>query len=811
MIKMLLGKKFFWIGIIFSSLIMMVFGASQLFWKTDPIYIAVVGPMKTANGEAMVQGVQLYLDKINAEGGINGRPVEKLLFDDEDDKNLVVQQAKAIVASKALAVIGHYSSDASLAAAPIYQANGIPAITGSATANEITENTDWYFRVTFNNSDQGAILANYAHKVLGYKQAFVFYDEDNYGRPLQETFSKTATKIGLNIKQKWHFNSQNFQSRLNEMIESLQQDNDGILFLAIHSREAVDTIKELRRVPEKVAVMGSDALSSSLFGKTFQEKFPLERVYPGYYTDGIYTTSAFIMDIAGKPAQEFRREFSDRSYKPGSLITTAMYYDATMVTIDALKKMVQPQLRSDLAYQRQVVQSHLKKLSKLEVALEGVSGYLYFDKNGDAVKSIPVGIYEKGRITAAWYQYQPLTHLQGIDNLLQKVLDNEIIQVNEKFMQQTQVIYVGFDLNNVTELNIKDSTYTADFYLWFRFKESPLEGKQICDPKDFHNPQLEYSHDNKQENCIHPVESINFINLFTPANESQPNLLEKPMLVTHSKMEPGVTIKTYRLKTQLRMNFDFRDYPLDKQVLPFQLRHNQLTTNRLIFVVDRKGMSMDKYSINQKNDNNPNQSILAIGSWRINKISFFLSSLTNDSTLGIPALFDTRQRLEYSVFNVEIEVARKVLNFVLKTMLPIIFVIGLGYAIYFTGEFGPKITLNINLIISTSLFHLRLASSLAYVEYNVLIEYVFYVIYMMATFGIIASLLFQAKTKKLDALTNTLKELKTTTDPNPEEMIKLQQQIAKAQLFTEIIQWTGRIGYPLMLIVSFIVIFYDHL
>jgi len=209
------------------SLVLLVI-ALVLLWKghffSERLYIAVAGPMEDANGKAMVQGVQLAIDQINKQGGIHGKRVQLLKFDDQDGSMLSKEKALEIANSKAVAVIGHYASDASLAATKIYQEKGIPAISGSATADQLTQQSDWYFRVIFNNSDQGTLLAYYVHKVLGYNRASVLFDKDAYGSTLADSFIKTAKSIGLKIKNQWHFDGQdNFKNTLKEVIKTLKK------------------------------------------------------------------------------------------------------------------------------------------------------------------------------------------------------------------------------------------------------------------------------------------------------------------------------------------------------------------------------------------------------------------------------------------------------------------------------------------------------------------------------------------------------------------------------------------------------------
>ncbi|MBE9562748.1 MAG: ABC transporter substrate-binding protein, partial [Proteobacteria bacterium] len=201
-------------GILFL-VIATIFGVvigKEKFYADNTLHIALVGPMQNSNGEAMRQGVQMYLDRINQQGGISGKKLKLLTFDDKSQAKLAEKQALKVVNSKAIAVIGHYSSSASYAAGKIYQKYSIPAITGSATADEITKNNDWYFRVIFNNSDQSALLANYTKKILNYDKAYIFSDDSVYGKTLAATFAKTASRVRLKIEQQWSFSSSNDSS-----------------------------------------------------------------------------------------------------------------------------------------------------------------------------------------------------------------------------------------------------------------------------------------------------------------------------------------------------------------------------------------------------------------------------------------------------------------------------------------------------------------------------------------------------------------------------------------------------------------------
>lgn len=789
--------------------VMLAFIAGKHFVRGEPLYIAVAGPMGTSNGEAMRQGISMYIEKVNQEGGIAGKKVKLLKFDDENKKKKAEEQALNIVNSQALAVIGHYASTPSIAAASIYKKHGIAAITGTATANEITENNEWFFRVIFTNRDQSAVIANYARKILGYKKAYILFDEDDYGKTLASAFEQTAKRIGLEIEHQWSFNRESFDNNFAQMVGQLaDEDEYGILFLATHSTEALKTITGLRRLERKVPIIGADALASSYFMRTFKEKYPQEKHFPGYFTDGIHLASPFLIEIAGQRAQNFQYDFKKKKYPKESITTSAMYYDATMVALQAVRKTLEEDGENgSLTEKRERVKDNLWHLSKIANAVEGITGDLYFDKNGDAIKSVPIAVFKKGKPIVTMEQYQPLTNLQNIDNLLQEVLDNEIIQVNDKFMHKANVVYVGVDFNDISELNTANSTYTADFYIWFRYKDNKNE-----ETKDF--------------------DRVNFVNIFDPDDDLDH---EKHFFKEgKSSLEPGIVIKTYRIKTQFKGTFDFHDYPLDKQVLPLKFQHKKLTKDQLIYVVDIRGMRRTD------TDNVLAKNIFSISGWKMNSIWFFQSSQKNDSTLGMPDLFDSEQRIEYSQFNVTVNIARHVLTFVIKNLLPTIFIILLGYVVYFTPSFGLRMSLNINMILATSLFHLQLSSSLSAIEYTVLIEYVFYMVYLLAVVGIVLSLFIYTREEELTAAQGSLEKLKEAkeakkkkefkrredmdigevedsgegedfgedegAESDDEKSERLEEIIKKEQLLIKRIVRVGRYGYPLVAVLTLIVI-----
>ena len=126
----------------------------------------------------MQRGLQVYIDYANSNGGIDGHRIEIVSFDDQDNPEIAVEVAQQIVADdRFVAVVGHRLSSTSVAAAPIYEAAGIPMISPTATADDLTANCDWCFRTVFDNSTQGKMMASYMLGILDIDEAVIVSEE----------------------------------------------------------------------------------------------------------------------------------------------------------------------------------------------------------------------------------------------------------------------------------------------------------------------------------------------------------------------------------------------------------------------------------------------------------------------------------------------------------------------------------------------------------------------------------------------------------------------------------------------------------
>ena len=106
----------------------------------DPIKIGVIAEVQSIAGAATPGGAQIAADEINAKGGILGRKIEIVTYDDKSSSADAVRAfQRAVSEDKVSAVIASYISEVVLALEPWAARLKMPLITPGAASNEITK------------------------------------------------------------------------------------------------------------------------------------------------------------------------------------------------------------------------------------------------------------------------------------------------------------------------------------------------------------------------------------------------------------------------------------------------------------------------------------------------------------------------------------------------------------------------------------------------------------------------------------------------------------------------------------------------
>lgn len=144
---------------------------------------------------------KLWEKQINAAGGINGRPVEVKIYDNESDETKSVLYFKKLVAEdKVVAVAGASQSGTSIAMIPSANQAKIPLVSAAASIQIIAPVADrqWVFKTAQNDSVVAEKIITYL-KAKGFKKIAFLSVNNAYGDSGQKEFGTVAEKAGLKI------------------------------------------------------------------------------------------------------------------------------------------------------------------------------------------------------------------------------------------------------------------------------------------------------------------------------------------------------------------------------------------------------------------------------------------------------------------------------------------------------------------------------------------------------------------------------------------------------------------------------------
>lgn len=217
-------------------------------------------------GRSSVEGIELAVKEINEAGGIDGKKIELVKYDNKSDvAEATTLTTKLITQDKVLAVMGPATSGPFKGTIPVAMQNKVPVVSGSATADDVTVDEsgvkEYAFRICFNDSYQGTGMANYALNNLNKSKAVVIMDSSSdYGKGLAENFTKTFEAGGGTIVAQEAYVAGD--TDFNSIITKIKGEDFDVIFIPGYYEEAGLIIKQAREQGIDVPILGADGFDS---------------------------------------------------------------------------------------------------------------------------------------------------------------------------------------------------------------------------------------------------------------------------------------------------------------------------------------------------------------------------------------------------------------------------------------------------------------------------------------------------------------------------------------------------------------------
>jgi len=182
---------------------MSILGMSGCHSTSSAVRIGAVLPLTGSAavwGQNAKMGMDLAVQEINADGGINGRNVDVLYQDSQSDPQTATSALQELITAQHIqAVIGDIASSSVLAMAPIADRNQVLLLSPGASNPEISNAGSYIFRNWQSDALEGQLDARYASSALRWKRVACLYVNNAYGAGLEKVFADTFKGLGGEI------------------------------------------------------------------------------------------------------------------------------------------------------------------------------------------------------------------------------------------------------------------------------------------------------------------------------------------------------------------------------------------------------------------------------------------------------------------------------------------------------------------------------------------------------------------------------------------------------------------------------------
>lgn len=328
-------------------------------------------------GNSSVDGIKLAVKQINEAGGVLGKQIELVEADNKSEPAEATSIATklmtndGVVASLGPATTGNFK-----ATIPVAEKNGIPVISGSATADDVTVDMDddgnvtalknYAFRICFSDSFQGITMANFALDNLGAKKAAIVMDNSSdYAIGLAKNFEATFTAAGGEIVATEAYIAGN--TDFNGILTKIRDLDFDVIFLPGYYSEAGLIIKQARDLGITVPVLGADGFDSPTL---------LELAGAAALNDVYYSNHYSSLDEDPAVLQFIEDYNAEYGKDPDAF--NALGYDAAKFLCDAIERAGEASPEA------------IKTALEATENFVGVTGSISVDENHNAIKSVVV-------------------------------------------------------------------------------------------------------------------------------------------------------------------------------------------------------------------------------------------------------------------------------------------------------------------------------------------------------------------------------------------------------------------------------------
>lgn len=313
-----------------ATLVTLAAGSGCTSKDNSPIQLGFVGSLTGRTADLGIDGrngLQLAIEQTNAAGGINGRPLNLIIKDDEASADRGKAVVGELIAAKVAAIFGPMTSNVAVATAPLATSANTLMIAGTVTTNALSGIDDQFFRVIASTTAHSATMAQYLFKQKNVRHTAVLVNLAN--RSYTESWANdyttaTGTLTGAKVTRIDYTSAEGIS--FEPFAKQLVASNPDAIILVTNAVDAAQVANQLVRLGSKAIHATSEWAGSGKLmdlGGANVEGFIVPQ-----YIDLASTAPAFL---------KFREDYQKRfKQEPG--FPALEIFDAATVVIHALRE-----------------------------------------------------------------------------------------------------------------------------------------------------------------------------------------------------------------------------------------------------------------------------------------------------------------------------------------------------------------------------------------------------------------------------------------------------------------------------------------
>ena len=339
----------------------------------DTILLGTISPNTgnlAAYGTAIMNGVNLAVEEINAAGGVLGSQIEVINADDQGDPTECMNAFNSLVSQGVGLIVGSVTSSCTSAITDSANEEEVVLTSPSSTADSITTEDDYVFRACYADSFQGAIAAAYA-KQAGYAKVGVVYcAADTYSKGLYDSFSAACETYGVEVAAVESTASMDVQDYTNQFASMVKAGVELVYAPYYYDVIGPYLVTQARAAGYTGIIMGADGYDGA----------------PSYVVDGadltafndVYWTNHYDPADESELVQNFVKAFQDK-YGETPMAMSALAYDCVYM----YKTAIEAAGSADAAAVRDA-------MADTSLTYECVTGTFTLDETGTPVKGATI-------------------------------------------------------------------------------------------------------------------------------------------------------------------------------------------------------------------------------------------------------------------------------------------------------------------------------------------------------------------------------------------------------------------------------------